>query len=448
LPATRAVSAPSATQPRLDADVIVVGAGFAGLSAARTLIDHGVSTMVLEARHEVGGRVRTDRQTFGVPFDEGPAWLHSFRDDAGNMVNGLAVVAQKAGIGLNETSVDGGLYVDGNPATKGQVARFEKRQEEIDAAIDRSVKRGEDVAAGSLVHQKGTLANAAAEDAGELDMGMPLDEISSRDMGLAPTSEHDALPTGGMVKVLEARAGDVPVTTDTPVKKVKWSAQGVEVTTAQGTTLRARRVLLTVSTGMLASGKIEFDPPLPKWKDAAIRALPMGLLDKVAIEFDDDVFTFRDGTKQKNDAWVMDAESDGSPSMAFLMKPLGSNLAVGFVGGDTARNVEQQGPQAAIDLALGKLRKVFGPTIDQHVKATRVTAWGKDEWTMGSYSYAKPGMAHMRDKLRRPVDDRLYFAGEAAAPSAHAQQVIGAAESGAAAARALIASLAREPQGA
>jgi monoamine oxidase len=144
----------------------------------------------------------------------------------------------------------------------------------------------------------------------------------------------------------------------------------------------------------------------------------------------------------------MDAESDGSPAMAFLMKPLGSNLAVGFVGGDTARAVEQQGPQAALDLALGKLRKVFGPTIDQHVKATRITAWGKDEWTMGSYSYAKPGMAHMRDKLRRPVDDRLYFAGEAAAPSEHAMQVVGAAESGAAAARALIASLQREPQGA
>jgi monoamine oxidase len=429
---------------RLDADVIVVGAGFAGLSAARTLNDSGVKTLVLEARHEVGGRVRTDGKAFSIPFDIGAAWLHDFRDDAGHILNPLARVAGQAGIALGETSLENTLYVEGRHATKAELATYQRKLENIDHAIDRSVRTGKDVPTGVLIAHQGTLARAAADNYGELDMGISLDRVSNQDIGAAGSTRHDALPAGGMAKVLEAAVGHVPVTTDTPVKKVKWGASGVEVTTAQGQTLHARRVLLTVSNGILASGKIEFDPPLPQWKKDAIRALPMGVLDKIAIEFDKDVFQFKDGTEQKADDWVMDAESDGQPPMAFLMRPFGSNLAVGFVGGDSARQVEKQGPDAALSLAMGKLRKVFGPSLDQHVKATKVTAWGADEWTLGSYVYARPGMARMRDKLRRAIDDRLYFAGEATAPPDDSQMVHGAAASGVRAARALIKSLERD----
>jgi monoamine oxidase len=130
--------------------------------------------------------------------------------------------------------------------------------------------------------------------------------------------------------------------------------------------------------------------------------------------------------------------------MAFLMRPMGSNLAVGFIGGQEALDLESKGKQAALDLAMGKLRRVFGSAIDKHVRATEVTAWGKDPWTLGAYAYARPGMAHMRAKLAKAVDDRLYFAGEATACSEDAQMVHGARHSGIRAAQALIASLKAE----
>jgi monoamine oxidase len=434
----------AAPAKKLDADVIVVGAGWSGLKAARTLMNAGVSTMVLEAREEVGGRVRTDHETFTVPFDIGGAWIHSTVDDKGHFRNPLAAVAQRANVELRETALDRTLYVNGREATPKELAEYQKALEENDDALDRAARHGHDVRAGPLLRHGDTIAEAAAANDGPLDMGWSLDSMSAQDVGAAEMTRHDALPQGGMAAVLKADVGNVPVNTRTPVTKVKWSGDGVEVTTSRGQTLRARRVLLTVTPAMLYSGKIAFDPPLPEWKKEALRALPMGLLDKIAIEFDTNVFHTIDGKEQPADDWVMDAESDGSPPMAFLMRPMGSNLAVGFVGGKDAARLERAGKDVALNIAMGKLRRIFGPNIDAHVKKTAVTQWGKDEWTLGSYAYARPGMAHMRAKLAKALDDRVYFAGEATTDARDAQMVHGARRSGMRAAHALIASLRAE----
>src|SRR5690606_27106308 len=93
-----------APPPKLDADVLVIGAGWAGLAAARELIDAGVRTMVVEARAEIGGRIRTDTETLSIPFDHGAAWLHSWQDDQGRPLNPLTAKAIAAGIGLSETT--------------------------------------------------------------------------------------------------------------------------------------------------------------------------------------------------------------------------------------------------------------------------------------------------------------------------------------------------------
>lgn len=429
---------------KFDADVIVVGAGWSGLKAARTLMDAGVSTMVLEARDEVGGRVRTDHNTFSVPFDIGGAWIHSTVDDKNHFRNPLAAVAQRNHIELRETTLDRTLYVNGREATPRELEEYRSDLEHNDNALDHAARHGHDVRAGPLLRHGDTIAEAAAANDGPLDMGWSLDAMSAADVGGAEMTRHDALPRGGMAAVLQADVGQVPVKTSTPVTKVKWGGEGVEVTTSHGKTLKARRVLLTVSPAMLDSGKIAFDPPLPEWKKEALKALPMGILDKIAIEFDANVFRTKDGKEQPADDWVMNADSDGSPPMAFLMRPMNSNLVVGFVGGKDAAKLEHAGKDVALNLAMSKLRKVFGPNIDSHVKKTTVTQWGKDEWTLGSYAYARPGMAHMRAKLAKAVDDRLYFAGEATTGSKDAQMVHGARRSGLNAAHALIASLKAE----
>ncbi|MBX7099514.1 MAG: FAD-dependent oxidoreductase [Myxococcaceae bacterium] len=446
----RKLSAPAvrpaqAAGPAFDADVVVVGAGWAGLSAARALLDAGVRTQVLEARSEVGGRIRTDTTSLSIPFDHGAAWIHSWRDDQGRPVNPLTAKAIAAGIPLSETTLTSTLYVGDRKATPEELAAFNATLEKYDELISTAAEQGLDVPVASLLPKDALpFAAEAKADLGELDMGQSLEVLSSKDTGLQNMTGHDALPATGQLAVLQATVGDVPVRTDTPVKKVKATQGGFEVTTASGEVIRARRVLLTVSTGILASGKIEFDPPLPKWKTDAIRALPMALLDKVAIEFDENVFRFADGTEQTINDWVVAKGGPGERPEAFLMRPGGANIAVGFAGGNDALKLERKSDAELVAHYLEKLERVFGPDLDRHVKGSVVTRWAQDEWTLGSYSYAKPGMAAMREKLRQPIDDRLYFAGEATAPAENAQMIHGAHQSGLSAASALIESLARE----
>lgn len=430
--------------PQWDADVLVVGAGWAGLSAARKLIDAGVRTQVVEARHEIGGRIRTDTKSLSIPFDHGAAWIHSWTDDQGKPLNPLTAKALAANIKLSETTLTTGLYIDGRKATPEELKQYVATLERFDDVISAAAEQGLDVPVTDLLPRGLPFGEDAAKNLGELDMGQSLGALSSKDTGLQVMTGHDALPAEGQMAVLKATVGEVPVRTDTPITKVKQTRGGYEITTAGGETIRARRVLLTVSTGILASGKIEFDPPLPKWKTDAIRALPMGVLDKVAIEFDTNVFKLPDGTEQPVNDWVMSHETGGSTPAAFLMRPGGANIAVGFAGGSDALKLEKQTDQQMVEHFMKKLRGIFGPTIDEHVKATVVTRWGQDPWTLGAYSYAKPGMAEMRAKLAEPIDDRLYFAGEATAPAANAQMIHGAYQSGQTAAAALIESLMRE----
>jgi len=427
-----------APTPGWDTDVLVVGAGWSGLAAARDLIDAGVRTEVLEARSNIGGRIRTDDRSLSVPFDHGAAWIHSAD------VNPLTARARAAGIALTETTLTKTLYLDGKKATPEQVKQYQETLEKFEAIIAGAVKEGYDGPVGKLLPMDLPFAKEAAANLGPLDMGISLDKADIMDTGKQVMTGHDALPAGGQLEVLRATVGEVPVTTDTPVKKVKAWNGGYEITTASGEIVRARRVLLTVSTGVLASGKIEFDPPLPRWKTEAIRALPMGVLDKVAIEFDTNVFRTPGGEEQSIDDWVMTSSSDGSEPTAFLMRPGGANVAVGFAGGEHALKLERKSTPQLVEHYLSKLRAIFGPGIDAHVKNTVVTRWGQDPWTLGAYSYVKPGMDGVREKLAQPIDDRLYFAGEAAAPADKAQMIHGAYESGKIAAAAIIESLARE----
>ncbi|MBL8957597.1 MAG: FAD-dependent oxidoreductase [Myxococcaceae bacterium] len=432
------VALPSATPPSWDTDVLIVGAGWSGLAAARELLDVGVRTTVLEARPTIGGRIRTDETSLSIPFDHGAAWVHS------SDVNPLTPKAKAAGIALKETGLTSSLYIDGRKATPEELKQYDETIEIFDGIIAEAAAKGFDGAVGKLLPMHLPFAKEAAANLGPLDMGISLDKLDVVDTGSQVMTGHDALPKTGQLKLLEATVGEVPVTTDTPVKKVKAVPGGYEVTAANGDVLRARRVLLTVSTGVLASGKIEFDPPLPAWKTAAIKSLPMGVLDKVAIEFDTNVFKTPDGHEQAIDEWVMVSSKDlGEPS-AFLMRPFGANVAVGFAGGDEALKLERKTNGELVEHYLSKLRAMFGPGIDAHVKQTVVTRWGQDPWTLGAYSYVKPGMEGARQKLAQPIDDRLFFAGEAAAPADKAQMIHGAYESGRIAAAALVESLARE----
>ena len=206
---------------------------------------------------------------------------------------------------------------------------------------------------------------------------------------------------------LVARWGEgLPVAMGTPVQSIRWDGPGVRLDTPRGT-LAARAAIVTVSTGVLSAGDIRFDPPLPDWKRSAIDGLPLGAANKVALRFARDVFG-----DIESDSFAAFSTATAS-AMSVQVRPFGLPMTVGYVGGRFADALEPQGPAAAIALAVEQHKAMFGSDIVREIVASSSTAWRGDPFIRGAYSAARPGMAHLRVDLARPVANRLFFAGEA-----------------------------------
>jgi monoamine oxidase len=236
----------------------------------------------------------------------------------------------------------------------------------------------------------------------------------------------------GYGNLVAAWGAAVPVSLNTRVDAVDWSGARVRVDTSQGD-LSAKTVLCTVSTGVLAASDIKFTPLLPDWKIEAILGLPTGTENKIAVHFDRDVFG-ADGRGYHN-VW-----NDAGEAAGFEASVMGQNIAIVFTGGRHAIWLEKQGQQASHDFALERVAEVFGNDIRQHVTRSIVTAWTSESWTKGSYSCALAGQAHQREMLARPLEERLFFAGEATTVSDNST-CHGAYRSGIRAAREIAASL-------
>jgi monoamine oxidase len=214
---------------------------------------------------------------------------------------------------------------------------------------------------------------------------------------------------GNLVKKWGA---DVAVSLNTNVTTVNWNSSGVQVETNRGT-ITGQRVLTTVSTGILAANHIQFKPGLPDWKEAAIAGVPTGTMNKICVHFNRDVF-------EASDLGVYLTWRDDGEGSEIEANVMGLNTLTVFIGGRFAVWLEKQGQQAGLDFALNQITDVFGNDIRNHIDNSIVTAWATEPLTLGSYSCALPGQAHQRVELARPIDNKLFFAGEATIVGAQA----------------------------
>jgi monoamine oxidase len=386
-----------------DVDVVVVGAGSSGLNAAHRLRQLGKSVTVIEARGRIGGRAYTESETFGFPFDRGCAWLHKADD------NPYTPLAKQWGYTLQEhdTTLEG-LYFRDREAT-AEIRKLSARIEEgLDAHISK-LGRKKDVAAATVIKKKTEVDEAMATFHGPMSSAVDLDELSAKDYLTIGTD----VPPNFLIKEgygsLVARFGkDIPVSLKTAARRIRYGGQGVQVDTDSGT-LTAKACIITSSTGVLAAEKIRFDPPLPAWKEDAIVGLPMGLLAKIPLQFSKPEFRY----KAFNDVL---RENIGKRDIYFLCWPFQLNLLIGFVGGDFAWELSAAGEQEAVDFARNAARSIFGSDVDKYFVKGSFTKWASDPWALGAYAAALPGSAGAREGLRRPLADRLFFAGEACAP--------------------------------
>lgn len=407
-------------------DVIIVGAGLAGLTAAKQLDQAGLDVLLLEAQDRIGGRALADTTTFSVPIDYGAAWLHGLE------TNPLDEIADKLGFHRVDTNLDGPIFVGNRPATEEENQACEEAYEQMEQAMDAAVAAGQDPSVAELV-KDAPCSELMMDNVARFESAAEAEETSVVDAASFASDDDDFIREG-IGAFVAAYGKDVPVRLNSVVTKIQHHPRGVTVELASGERFEGKRVLVTVSTGVLAAGKIAFDPPLPQWKLDAIAALPMGLLNKVVLEFKTDIF----GDTPSN-SWVM-WDGPGRDNVAFVIKPLDAPIAVGFHGGQQARDFEKD-DAAALAHVQGALRQMYGPRADSELLRTGLTHWGSNPYSLGSYSAARPGGSRMHAVMAQPVGDRLFFAGEACARPIYNGSLAGAYESAIDASRQIIASL-------
>ena len=380
-------------------DVVVIGAGSAGLAAARRLQALGRSVIVVEAMNRVGGRAWTESDTFGAPFDQGCAWVHKAN------ANPYTAFARAQGFTLQPHEYDLERVWYGNERIIALEAAAVNAEE--DRMVEAIAALKGDRAASLAVRPLTPVEQAAATYLGPMDFAVDLDELSSADYGAADDLEPNFLVREGFGSVVERLAAVVPVRLSTPARRVRYGGRGVTVETDAGT-IEARAAVVTASTGALAAGTVRFDPPLPETKQKAIADVPMGMLVKIPLMIPRERF----GVAPFTDLLL---ERYGQRDIYFLSFPFNYDLMIGFVGGDFGWEMSAAGEEAAVAYAKEALADLFGSSAPGKVTKGAMTKWASNPWTRGAYAAAAPGRFAARAELARPVADRLFFAGEALA---------------------------------
>jgi monoamine oxidase len=382
-------------------DVVVVGAGAAGIAAARRLVAAGKRVVVLEAADEIGGRCITDTRTFGVPYDRGAHWIYSAD------INPLAKFATQARLDLYPAPPGQRMRIGRRYAREGEMEDFLAGLVRANTAIADAARKTDTACMQVLPKDLGEWRPSIEFVLGPYNSGKDLGELSTADIARSAERDNNAFCRQGLGALVAKLGAGLPLLTATPVARIGWGRGTVEVEMAKGGQFQARAVIVTASTGVLNAGKIKFTPDLPKRQLDALGRLKLGSHDHVALELPGNPLGLR------ADELVFE-KSDSKQTAAIFANVAGSTLCVVDVGGSFGRDLAAKGDSAMVDFALGWLGNLYGTDLKNAVKRRHATRWNEEPWVLGATSAASPGAQSARRVLMEPLGNRLFFAGEAA----------------------------------
>lgn len=465
--------------------IIVIGAGPAGLTAARHLQRHGFSVNVLEARDRVGGRVYTDRSSLSVPVDLGASIITGVeadvaterRADPSSLVCaqlGLELTVLKSDCPLHDVvtgqkvpaNLDEALEAEYNSllddmpllvAQKGERAMKMSLEDGLEYALKgrRMAQSGRSY----MEKEVGNFADALVgseknsvdgkiykNDPSKDDVLSPLERrimnwhFAHLEYGCAALLQDVSLPywnqddvyggfggahcmiKGGYSAVVESLGKGLNIHLNHIVTNISYhtnecdgsdvKGNTVRVCTSNGREFSGDAVLITVPLGCLKARDIDFSPPLPRWKDLSIQRLGFGVLNKVVMEFPD---VFWDDSVDYFGATAEETDLRGKCFMFWnVKKTVGAPVLIALVVGKAAIEGQKIDSSDLVDHALAVLVKLFGKDVVPEPVASVVTDWGNDPFSYGAYSYVAIGASgEDYDILGRPVENCLFFAGEA-----------------------------------
>jgi monoamine oxidase len=389
----------AAPLPR-EADIVVIGAGAAGIAAARRIVAANRKVIVLEAAGQVGGRCITDTTTFDVPFDRGARWMHN------PDTNPTIKLARGAGLDVVPAPLGQKIRIGRRNARAGEVEELLATLVRANRAIDDASRGRADVScAAALPRDLGDWAGTIEFLLGANATGKDLKELSAIDK-IRAQDRSAALACRQGLGTLIAKLGDgLPVSLGTAATRIAWSGRDVTVETQAGK-IAARAAIVTVSSNVLTSGNLKFTPDLPKRTLDAASKLSLGSYDHIVLQLPGNPLGLA------RDDVVIEQSKD--TRTAFLFANMGaSSLCSIDVAGSFGRDLSSQGEAAMVAFAVEWLSKLFGSDVAKAVKKSGATRWNTAPFALGAMSAASPGGQPSRKILMEPVAS-LFLAGEAA----------------------------------
>ncbi|MEM7348771.1 MAG: FAD-dependent oxidoreductase [Chloroflexota bacterium] len=394
--------------------ILIVGAGMAGISAARTLHDAGHTVIVLEGRDRVGGRVWTSRHWADTTLDMGASWIHGER---GNPLTAIADEIDAPRKATNSSSFP--LYdVEGTLAPDRVWGQIEQYNRQVMQAVQKTARLDNDISIDdaimaeidldTLSAAQKRLLNVAVNAYYEQEFASDSGELSAHHVNEGDVfGGDDVVFPEGYDALVHHLATDLDIRLNEIVTDISYNEAGVTVST-NSETFEANRVLVTLPLGVLKEGTVTFDPPLPANKQQAIDVLGVGVLNKVYLQFSEpfwhrapDWITYISEEKGVFSAWFNIYRSTKQP------------VFLAFNAGTFGRKVETFSDDEIVAQAMDTLRLMYGTNATDPLDA-QITRWASDPFAFGSYSSPGVGMtSDTRSELAAPIADRIFFAGEA-----------------------------------